>query len=149
MLDEPGAAARSRKILGAVPISLGPEGIEIDIETRGKTLLPFHRIEAIAVGAVRDLGAKPVVLIDLALNWSGDPSETLRVLRIRSDRFDPRSLVAGSGSGVEALRAFTGAILEVAHPVCLPGEAAVRGAPFAMYDTVAAHEHATTEPGSS
>ena len=143
MLDDAPPAGSLRKVLGAVPISLGLDGIEIDVEVKGKMLLPFDRIEAVAVGAARDLGPKPVVLIDLVLNWGGDPRETLRVLRIRSDRFDPRGLAPGAESGVDALRSLTGAILDAARPVCLPDEAAVRGEPFAIHDTVAAHERAT------
>jgi membrane associated rhomboid family serine protease len=143
ILDDAPHYDRPKRILGAVPISLGEQGVEIDVEEKGKMQVPFQRIEALAVGAVRELGAKPVVLIDLVLNWSGDPSEPLKVLRVRSDRFDPRALVPGSESGVAALRAFAAAVLDGARPECLPDEASVRGEPFGVHHTLAEYEKAT------
>ena len=35
------------------------------------------------------------------------------------------------------------AIIDGARPVCLPDERAVRGVPFAVYDTVAQYEQTT------
>ena len=46
-------------------------------------------------------------------------------------------------SGMAALRSFTAAIIDGARPVCLPDERAVRGVPFAVYDTVAQYEQTT------
>ena len=111
---------------------------------KGKTVLPFERIQALGVGATRDLGEKPVVLIDLILNWGAAPGQPLHILRIRSDRFDPRSLVPCDEPGVPALRAFVVALVEQSSPVCLPDEAAVRGEPFSVHPTVDDHERATT-----
>jgi len=143
ILDDAPPFERERRVIGAVPHSLDAEGIRLDAEGKGKTCVPFARIEAIAVGAVRDLGMKPVVVIDLLMNWSSEPSESLKLLRIRSDQFDPRALVPGATDGVAALRAFIAILVDRALPECLPDEASVLGQPFAMYDSLADHERQT------
>jgi len=142
ILDDAPAVTRDKKRIGAVPISLAQQRIGVDVEGKGKTVVPLKRVEAVAVGAVRELGEKPVVLIDLILNWSGDPSEPLKVLRIRSDAFDPRMLVPGSESSIAALRGFIAALIDGARPECLPDHAAAHGTPFSVYDTVEAYEQA-------
>lgn len=131
--------ARSLKLISAVPIALEPAALKVDAEGKGKTRLPFDRIEALAVAAVRGLGEKPVVLIDLVLDWRGDPSAPLRVVRMRSDRFDPRSLTPGAANGLAALRAFLAAIADGACAEGLPSAANVRGEPFATFDSLDAY----------
>jgi membrane associated rhomboid family serine protease len=144
MFDAKPEPGRPKRRLDAIPISLDFESLEMDVAGKGKARIPLGRIEAIAVGAVRELGAKPVLLVDLVLNWNSGSSQMLKLLRIRSDRFNPRLLLPGSDSGIEALRAFTAAIIDGARPVCLPDESAVRGKPFAVHDTLAQYEEATT-----
>ena len=67
-------------------------------------------------------------------------SEPLRVIRIRSDRFDPRTWVAEAGSAVEALRSFLAEIAASAHADALPSAEAVAGTPFAMFDSLDAYQ---------
>ena len=96
----------------------------------------LERIEAIAVAAVGGLRDRPVVLVDLVLNFRGDPSESLRVLRVRTDRFDPRGMVEGASTGVEALRQFIEAIVAGSRSDLLPNERAVLGKSFAMFESL-------------
>lgn len=127
---------RTLRAIEAVPLALEPTAIKIDVEEKGKARLPFERIEAIAVAAVGGLRDRPVVLVDLVLNLRGDPSESLRVLRVRSDRFDPRGLVEGASTGVEALRLFIEAIVAGSRSDMLPNERAVLGEPFATFESL-------------
>lgn len=130
---------RALRQIAAVPLALEPTAIKVDAEGKGKTRLPYDRVDAVAVAAVRGLGPKPVVVIDLVLGWRGDPREALRVVRLRSDRFDPRAFVDGTESGLAALRGFVAAIAEGSGGEALPSAASVRGEPFATFDSLDAY----------
>jgi hypothetical protein len=138
ILDGPPSSPdfRTIHVIEAVPLVLEDASIKVDAGGKGKTRLPFERVDAIAVAAVRGLSDRPVVVVDLVLNLRGDASEPLRVLRIRSDRFDPRSIVETAANGVEALQAFVGAIAAGSRAEALPNKAAVRGEPFAIFDSL-------------
>jgi membrane associated rhomboid family serine protease len=131
---------RSLQMVVAIPLALRADAIDIEIEGRGKSRLRLERIEAIAVAAVRGLADKPVVLIDLVLNWLDGPDAPLRVLRIRSDRFDPCQIAAEDESGVAALRSLVSTIADASSATCLPDAHAVRGDRFPLYDDLATYE---------
>jgi len=121
----------------AVPVELGPEGVQISTPEGGKKLLRYERIEAVAVAAVHGLGAKPVILVDLVLNWMSTTNETLRVIRFRGDRFDPRRLVEGTSSPVDALRSAVKTILDRSGGTPLPDPSSALGTPFASFEELA------------
>ncbi|MCP4036660.1 MAG: rhomboid family intramembrane serine protease, partial [bacterium] len=84
------------KVVEAVPIALGDQALQLRVAPERKVSIEYQKIEAIAVAAVRGLGPKPVLLIDLLLNWTSmDDEGPLRVVRLKSTDFDPRSLVQG------------------------------------------------------
>ncbi len=130
---EPALPLRSLRVLEARPVSLDGEALWLDVEGRGRTRLPLARIDGIALAGVRGL-AKPgavdsegrpraVLLLDLAMNATADTSEALVVVRLRSDRFDPRRLLAEAsegGSPLVALRQVVAGLLagSRARPLC-------------------------------
>ena len=127
---------RSAEALAAIPVSLGDDEIVLELAS-GKRGLGLRRIEAIAVAVVGDQGAKPVVIIDLVLNWMSTSEETLRLVRLRSDQFDPRSLVDDeSATAGDAVRIFLAELAELSRAHPLPDAPSVVGQPFAHYDTL-------------
>jgi thiamine transport system permease protein len=60
-------------------------------------------VDAVAAVGVHGLSRRAVILIDLALDWTADGERPLRVLRLRSDRYDPRTLVGDASSPLEAI----------------------------------------------
>jgi hypothetical protein len=97
----PGVQARE-----ALPVALEEGALLAELPGQGRARIELSRLRGLALAGVRGLGPRAVVLIDLLL---GDPEprpEPLAVLRLRSDRFDPRRLVAGAGAPLEALLAF-------------------------------------------
>ncbi len=138
-IDAPFYVRRSLQVAGAVPIAIGDGSMTLDVEGRGKQPLELSRIEAVAVGGVRGLQAKPVVVVDLILNWLALGGEPLEVLRLRSDRFDPRRL-AEAASPVDALRALLGLILSGSHATELPDRDAALGDPFRFFASLADYE---------
>lgn len=124
-----GAFLRALRTIEAVPVEVGADAIEIDTDGRGKSRLPFARIEAIAVGVVRGLGPRPVVVVDCILNWRDDIGSPLKLIRFRSDRFEPGSVgeAAPGTSQVAALGAFAGQLQRASGAACLPSEAILAG----------------------
>ena len=152
---DPAPAARSRpaeieietsnRVLDAVlavPLELAGEGVEIQTSQGQKKLVRYERIEAVAVAAVHGIAAKPVILVDLVLNWMTPKHETLRVIRMRGDQFDPRRLLADQTSPAEALRAFVKTVLDRSRATALPDLEAALGRPFASFQELAIYQRA-------
>jgi len=126
----------------AVPLELLDDGLAIQTESGAKKIVRYERIDAVAVAAVHGIAAKPVILVDLILNWKAPVHETLRLIRMRGDRFDPRSLFPGQGSAVDALRTFVTHVLERSGAVPLPDQASALGRPFASFEELALYQRA-------
>jgi membrane associated rhomboid family serine protease len=94
--------AERLRIAEAVPLALDASTLSVNLE-RGQGRVKLSAIQAVAVGAIREDGQRPFLIIDLLLDspWDGDGE--LRVVRLRSTTFDPRTLV----DGATAMAAFT------------------------------------------
>ena len=123
---------RELALVSATPLELDAEGLHIDAGG-AKKRMRFDRVEAIAVAAVHGLSDKPIIVVDLVLNWMSLADEPLRVVRLRGDRFDPRRLVPGSPSPLEAMRRFIELLLRATDATPLPDLQSVKGLPFAAY----------------
>ena len=119
---------RDVKIIEAVPTQLDGDGLTLERGDR-QHHLPYSRIQAIAVAAVHGLGEQPVLLIDLAINWNDPAAETLQLVRLRSDRFDPCSLIPGESETVDAFRRLVTELLEASGATPLPDLESARGDP--------------------
>jgi len=126
---------RSLRAIDAVPVEASGDAVEIDTDGRGKSRLPFTRIEAVAVAVVRGLGPQPVLVFDCILNWRDDIASPLKLIRFRSDRFEAAAVgVGGEGSTpVAALGAWAAAVQRAAGAACLPSEAILAGS-YASFD---------------
>ena len=136
------ANSRALDAVLAVPVELAGEGVEIQTSQGHKKLVRFERIEAVSVAAMHGMGAKPVIFVDLVLNWNAAKNETLRVIRLRGDQFDPRRLIEGHASAIDALRAFVKTVIERSNGVALPDPEAALGRPFASFDELAIYQRA-------
>jgi hypothetical protein len=124
----------------AVPTALQDDVLRMMIPGGRKAKLEYEKIEAVSVAAVRGLGPKPVLLIDLLLNWTALEDVPLRVIRLRSDAFDPRSLVPDAGDAKGALRRAVETLLERSGAVALPSASAARGEPFEVFGDLETYE---------
>ncbi len=102
--------------------------------------IEFARIDALSAAAVRGLSAKPVIIIDIVLNWMMLPDEPLKVIRLRSDTFNPSKLFPDSPSPLESIRAMLDRILESSGATPLPDPSAARGQPFASFESLEAYQ---------
>jgi hypothetical protein len=124
------------KCVEAVPLRLDDDGLTL----RNGPQLDLSRVDGIAVGAVQGIAAKPVILVDLLLNWTELGDAPLRTLRLRSDQFDPRTLFPQAGGGLESFRALLDALHERAGATPLPDPESARGRPFRMYADLARYQ---------
>ena len=152
--------SRCLKVLNVIPVALEADALALDVEGKGKTSLPYHRIEAIAVAAVEGLpersgetpgGAAPhrrVIVLDLVLDWKSYEGGEMRVLRIRCDSFDPRRIVPAA-SPLESLKGLLDSLLSHTDATPLPNARGARGNPFARFASLDAYEADVlgTDPG--
>lgn len=130
---------RSLKALEAVPLEANTEWIEIDADDRGKSKLPYARIQAIAIAAVAGLGPRPVLVLDCVLNWMADAGEPMKSIRFRSDRFDPQRYVPAASSPLDALTAWVRDLERLSGATCLPTRQTLEGR-FERYASLADYE---------
>ena len=136
----PDAAPRSVKLIEGVPVELGEDALEVEIEGHGLGRIPYGRIEALAVAAVSGLSARPVLVIDLVLNWRSEPSEPFKLIRIQGNHFDPLVLSPDAPSPVQAMKDVITHLVERSGAECLPSDAAVAGDPFRRFAGLAEYE---------
>jgi len=137
--SNPVAPLRSIKILDAIPVAMGSEGVEIDASPRGKSKVPFSRIQTIAMVAVDGLGSRPVLVIDILLNGSDGIHAPMKLIRFRSDRFDPLVLEPEAASPLMALLAWIKRIQAGSNAICLPSNRILAGK-FSRFDSLEAYE---------
>ncbi len=125
--------SRELRVVCARPSELVDDGLVVEIEGGDKRKIPFERVDAVSVVAVSGLGEKFVIVVDLALNWMSDPSEPLKVIRLRGDQFDPRQFATGQDAPLDAMRSFTTRLLERSNATALPDARSVQGTPFASF----------------
>ena len=132
---------RSLRAIDAVPVEATAEGVEIDTDGRGKSRLPFVRIEAVAIAVVCGLGPRPVLVVDCILNWRDDIASPLKLIRFRSDRFDAAAVgAAGEGTTpVTALGIWAAAMQRASGAACLPSEAILANS-YASFDALEDYE---------
>jgi membrane associated rhomboid family serine protease len=134
---------RVLRVREAAPTALEGDTLVVEVPGRGAIRLRLTRIHAVALAGVRGIseraGDKPVLLVDLCLSAEGEPD--LQVLRLRSDRFDPRRLAPGAEtSPLKALRAFVAALATAAHAPLLPAEDVAGEAPLRIFADLATYE---------
>jgi membrane associated rhomboid family serine protease len=131
---------RTLRVKEAVPLELDEQAIWLEVEGKGRTRLPLSRVDAVAAVGVHGLSRKAVILIDLALDWTADGESPLRVLRLRSDRYDPRTLVGGAAAPLEAVGQFVSTLIRRARALPLPDPSSARGQPFKIFRDLAGYE---------
>jgi membrane associated rhomboid family serine protease len=136
---EIGDAGREIDVVDAVPLELDATGLCIRVAPSIGKRVRYERIDAVCVVAVEGISAKPVIVVDLLLNWSAQ-DEPLRVIRLRGDRFDPCKLCAEPARPVDALRDIVDRLLAASEARPLPDLRSARGRPFAGFASLEDYE---------
>jgi len=135
------------KLTEAVPTGLDDVGVLVALPGGQSGRIAFAKIQAVAVATVAGLAARPVVLVDLLMNWSALEESALRVVRLRSDRFDPRKLAPGVAAPLDALRAFLAELLTHSRATPLPDADAARAAPLRSFADLETYQREVLEVG--
>jgi hypothetical protein len=117
----------------ARPSDFTAEGLVIEADGGIKKRVPFERVGALCVVAIEGFGEKPVILVDLVLNWQSESNDPLKLIRLRADRFDPRRFVSDELPPLDAMRSFIDQLLEKTGATPLPDLQSARGLPFASF----------------
>jgi membrane associated rhomboid family serine protease len=129
------------KRVEVTPMAWEPGRLAVRQASETAAWLSLSKVEAVAAAAIDGLAPRPVLVIDLLIDWN-DTSEdaTLRVVRLRSDRFEPRSILATARDGVDGFRDVMIALLAQTGGTPLPDADAAAGNPFARFAGLEAYE---------
>jgi membrane associated rhomboid family serine protease len=144
---EPGPRFASLKLSEATPVAMGDSSLTLALENGRRVQLPYAKLDAIALAAVRGLAAKPVLVIDLLAGWRSLEGGELRCVRLRSDRFDPRKL-ASAPDPLSALRAFVAQLVERSGAAPLGAADPARASALNPYADVATYQRELLEVAS-
>jgi membrane associated rhomboid family serine protease len=137
----------SVKVVEVALERLDSEGASLRRVSGGTGMVSYAKIQAIAVGAVSGLSEKPVLVIDLVMNWNDVAAEQVQVLRLRSDGFDVRALMPQATNSVEAFRALLEQLLARTGAAPLPDRNSARGRPFSTHADLADYDRVVLQVG--
>ncbi len=126
------------KVMEAVPVKWadGKLSIMVGGERRSMSL---RKVGAVAVGGITVPGEPAFVVVDLMLDppWSDRPK--LRVVRLLSNGFDPRTLIP-EDNAESAFKAFLEDLISESGAVGLPDPDGARGRPFRRFSGLSEYE---------
>lgn len=119
--------------------SLGDATLVVELEGGRRARVSYEALEAIAVGEVEGLGARPLVVIDLLLNWRSGPSEgqPLRGVRLRLSGLDDEIALDRPEGATLSGRDLLSELLDRAPAAPLPGPDAALGGPIPRFTSPA------------
>ncbi|MDJ0848126.1 MAG: rhomboid family intramembrane serine protease [Myxococcota bacterium] len=127
--------SRQLECFHAILKSRDDDGLLLEMEGGRQRKLRYEQIEAIAVVAVEGLSERPVIVLDLILEWMSLADEPVRLVRLRSDQFDPRRLMPEVQPD-HALRALVESLIQQADATPLPDLQSALGFPFAGFKSL-------------
>jgi membrane associated rhomboid family serine protease len=131
---KPGARPeRALDVLQAIPVELTDSALRLEIIGVGKKKLRYAQVQALAAGAIGMGPNGPVLVADLVLNWRDGRDDALKIVRLRSDRFDPSALVGSGEAATAAMRRLIELLLERSGAQPLPDPRSARGSPFCEF----------------
>ncbi len=126
--------AERLRVLEVSPRALDGGRLTFDV-SEGPRQLELAKVEGVAVGAIAQPGVRPFLVIDLLLDSPSDGTGDLKVIRLRSSAFDPRTLVGGE----QAMGAFIQLIHSLQNAssgLVLPDEETLRNPSARVYESI-------------
>ncbi|MEM8930415.1 MAG: hypothetical protein AAGE94_04540 [Acidobacteriota bacterium] len=139
-LSDTGTRARALRVIPAVPLAVDSERIALDIRGQGRKNLSLAGVQALAAVRIEDSPETAHVVIDLLLDSLWADVEVLRLVRLRTSEFDPRTLVRDADDPQLALGTFLSNLLASTDAHALPDAEAAVGRPFHGFVTVGEYE---------
>lgn len=130
------------KVTPIVPLVLKDDQLVIQVENVGTRIVSYNKIRAISVVKITPTPGRPYLLIDLFLDDPGKRGDELRILRVSSTQFDPRTTISGSSDLLSAYRAFSTYIFAASGGGALPDLDSVKLKNLRSFPTIEAYEKA-------
>jgi len=121
-------------------VKLTRTGVELLINGKHTRQIEYATIKVLAVGAIREPGTKPVLVIDLVFDTLYDVLEHHRVLRMTSTGFNPMKLIPDQTNAGAAFKRLIQILLMKSGAEGLPDASSVSGNPYANYNSIKAYE---------
>jgi hypothetical protein len=96
-------------------------------------------MQSIAMAAVNGLGKRPVLILDIVLSGPDGIDERMKLIRFRSDRFDPLGFEPDAANPLAALTAWVKRLQRKSNAICLPSQVILAGE-FARFGSLEAYE---------
>ena len=143
------AEPRALVVTSAAPAGLESAALVVRVAERGELKVPFEHVHGVAVVGVRGMGPRPIVLTDVLITGPPPSGRPLRVLRFRSDQYDPCRLVSGAESALAALRDFASALVGRASAADLAASATPSAAGIPIFGSLEEYESQLLRPAVS
>ncbi len=139
-LSEETPAQRVLKVMPAVPKGLTGEKISVDVAGQGARLLPLANVQAVAAARIDTGLEQAFVVIDLLVDslWSDKPQ--IRTVRLRSNEFDARTVMASQDDPHQALVSLIDNLVSISGASPLPDADSIKGQPFYSFVSLADYE---------
>ena len=132
------------KVTEAAPLEVTADSIGLQLSDGRRARLGHPKIQAVAVAEVGGLAEQPVVVIDLALNWRETDGGPLRVVRIRSDRFEAP---ISPGADPRVMREFVSDVLNRSGAVALLDPDSIEAGPFPFFGDLETYQRCVLQVG--
>jgi membrane associated rhomboid family serine protease len=136
--DISGPVQHRLKVMDAVPEAWDNQKLTITVKGASRRM-SMAQVQAIGVAGIAAAGGPPYVVVDLLLDAPWSDREALRVVRLRSNTFDPKTLIP-TDDPQTSFRAVIESLLHVSGAVPLPDPEAVLGRPFRRFASIAEYE---------
>lgn len=120
-----------------VPLAIEASALLLRDAEGQKQRIVVSDVQAVTFAGVRGLSEKPIVLIDVILNWRAAKSEPLQVLRLRSDQFNAKTLRPSETSPLQALHKAMTDLVQSANATPLPSVEICKAAAPKVYASLA------------
>lgn len=130
----------SLKTYTAIPLAMDEKALTMLIGGKAEKRTPYSAIKAIAVGAIREPGKKPVLLIDLIFDRLQDVGENHRVMRMRSCDFNPVKLMPQMSSPGEAFKRLVDLLLRGSGAEAYPSKDEALGNAYRNFRSLREYE---------
>ncbi len=130
--------SHSLQVMEAVPTTLDGETLTIEVDGKSRRM-SLNQVEAVAVAGIRGDGERQVLVVDLMLDAPWSDREALRVVRLLSTGFDPRTLVQGDDA-MAAFKSLLENLIGHSGAAPLPDPESARGRPFRSFESLAHYQ---------
>ncbi len=126
------------QVMEAVPTKLEGETLMIEVGGQARRM-SLNQVEAVAVAGIRGEGGRQLLVVDLMLDAPWSDRESLRVVRMLSTAFDPRSLVE-EGDAMDAFKKLLDDLIGFSDAAPLPDPESARGRPFRTFESLEGYQ---------